>query len=359
MSIRVFLLSSLAACALCTSAVYAQQAAPPEPTPTEPEVAPEAQAPAESAPTPLAETPPAASAQPLVPPETPAPSSEDEPRRGARIELSLLSAPLGAAAGLFVCGAADCQDKRAFAGAALGGAATGVLLSALTTRYAPIPFATAQAIEGGAVGGSFATLYLWLMAAQHHDGQQSVRVLFASMAAGELLGAGLGGLLERSLRPRSGAVALANSGGLWLPAITTLIAFSSNPYINEPAARGLGAGLFAAQAIGLGVGGLLGQRFGATRAQVWLSDVGAGLVGGALPLLTWLIGGPYVDERALMGSTAAGMALGFAGAYVLTEFLSRKKRASVERAARQLDRLQLAMMPLRQGGGLSIAARLR
>ena len=326
---RVFSLALLAACALCRPA-HAQQVLPEQ-------------------------TRAAAEATP----EAPAPSSQEEPRRGARIELSLLSAPLGAAAGMFVCGAANCLDERALAGAALGGAAGGVLLSALTTRYAPIPFATAQAIEGGAVGGTFATLFLWLLAAQDHDGYRSERALLASLAAGELLGAGLGALLERSLRPRSGAVALANSGGVWLPAITTLLAFSSRPYIDEPATRGLGAGLFAAQALGLGVGGWLGQRFHATRAQVWLSDVGAGLVGGALPLLTWLIGGPYVDERALMGSTAAGMALGFAGAYVLTEFLSRSKRAAVERAARQLERVQLAMMPLRQGGGLSIATRLR
>jgi hypothetical protein len=354
MSPRTFFLSFMAACALGAQVAGAQDAAPPEQAQVASEAPPEPEAAAQSEPTPPAESVPSAAA-PLVSEQPPELSKESEPRLGARIELSLLSAPLGASAGLFVCVALECDDPRAIAGSALGGAAAGVLLSALTTRYAPIPFATAQAIEGGAVWGSFSTLYLWLLAAQRHD----ERVLFASLAAGEVLGAGVGGLLERSLRPSSGAVALANSGALWSSAITTLLVFSSDLFLDgEASVRGLGAGLFAAQAIGLGVGGALGQRFGATRTQVWLSDVGAGLIGGTLPLLTWLIGGRYADDRAMMGSTAAGIALGFVGAYVLTEFLPRRKRAAVERAARQLERVQLALMPLRQGGGLSITTRL-
>jgi hypothetical protein len=224
----------------------------------------------------------------------------------------------------------------------------------LATRRHPIPFATAQAIEGGAVWGTFTSLYVGLLV-PHAD----ERSLFAGLFAGEVLGAGLGAVLERALRPRSGAVALANSGALWLPTVATLLSFAINPFLdNDSGVRGLGAGLLAAEAIGLAAGGLLGQRFKAGRVQVLLSDVGAVLLGGAFPLLAWLIGGDTVSAPEVFGSAAAGVALGFAGAYALTELLPRRKQAAVEQAAKRLGGLQLALLPLRQGGGISLSKRL-
>jgi hypothetical protein len=256
---------------------------------------------------------------------------------------------------MFVCLAAYCDDPRAFAGASLGGVAAGVLSSALVTRWHPISYATAQAVEGGAVWGTFTSLYLWMLAPRHHD----ERTLFGALAAGELLGAGLGGLVARGLHPSAGAVGFANSGALWLSTMTTLITFSIDPNLGDDSqTRSFGAGLLASELIGLGAGAVIGQRFDASRGQVWLSDVGAGLVGGTLPLLAWLIRGSSVTATEIFATAAAGTALGFAGAYTLVELLPRRRRAAAERAAKLLDRLQLAMMPVRQGGGFSLSTRL-
>lgn len=292
----------------------------------------------------------------------PAPEGHEEPdeepmepaRPGARIELSLLSAPLGAAAGMFVCVAAYCDSGRAAAGLALGGASLGVLAAALTTRFHPIPYAMAQAIEGGAVWGAFTSVAANLLASDLDP-----RVLYGSLAAGELLGAGVGALVARASRPTSGAVALANSGAVWLSSTTTLLAFAIDPYLDgDHGRRALGGGLLAAELIGLGAGGVLGQRLGTTRVQALLSDVGATFLGGAFPLLAWLIGGNAVGDREIFGSAAAGVVLGFAGAYLLTEWVPRRKQAAIERAAQRLNGVQLTMMPLRQGGGISLSKRL-
>jgi hypothetical protein len=54
------------------------------------------------------------------------------------------------------------------------------------------------------------------------------------------------------------------------------------------------------------------------------------------------------------------MGIGFVSAYLLTEFLpSRGKVAAAERAASTLGGMRLAMMPVRNGGGVSLSARLR
>jgi hypothetical protein len=314
-------------------------------------------APAASAPAPAA---PAQAAEPAAP--APVEISEarldpDRPRKGARIELMVLSAPYGAAAGTFICLAAACRNGRAAAGALLGGAASGVLISGMATRKHGIPHATAQAIEGGGLWGTTTSLYLWMIASK----VQNEQGLFGGMAAGELLGASLGGLFERKLLPSSGAVALANSGSLWLSAIATMMAFGIQRDLdNDRAHRGLGGGLLAAQLVGLSVGGMLGQRFETRRSQVWLSDIGAVLGGGVMPLLTWLFGGEGVPPEAMFGATAAGLGLGFAGAYLLTEFGKRRKEtAAAERAASELGRMHIAPLALRQGGGLSLAGRLR
>jgi hypothetical protein len=267
----------------------------------------------------------------------------------------LLSVPLGASAGVFLCVVAECNSARPYAASMLLGAGAGVALSALVTRYTGLEFSTAQAIEGGAIWGTTTPLYLWMLSSSSHD----ERGLFFGLAAGELLGAGLGGLIERRVRPSSGAVALAISGSLWLSSIATLLAFTVNPNIDSSdSIRALGGGLLAAQALGLGLGGLLGQRFEASRAQVWLADAGAVVLGGTMPLLAWLVAGYEVTPEAMLGSTAAGMGLGFATAYLLAEFLPRRELRAAERATRHIERLRLGMLPVRGGGGLSLSARL-
>jgi hypothetical protein len=322
------------------------------------------------------ETPPVPPAEPVTSNAAPAPTALaaqlskppppgqhlDAPPRevpssaGPRLELSLLSAPLGGGVGLSLCLLADCQEGRLFAASILIGATAGVALSALVTRKTGLAFSTAQAIEGGAIWGTTTPVYVWLLASNQHD----PRGLFAGMAVGELLGAGLAGVLERRLRPTSGAVALANSGSFWLSSITTLMTFSIGvDSENDAAYRGLGAGLLAAQGIGLGVGGFLGQRFAARRSQVWLADAGAVLLGGTLPLLTWLMVGDTFAPEALLASTAVGMGVGFVGAYLLAELLSGRQQQALERTAQRMAGMQLSMMPLRDGGGVTLSKRLR
>jgi hypothetical protein len=301
--------------------------------------------------------PPAPSTEPGELPKEPI--KPGGPSTGARIELTVLSAPIGASMGLFFCFAATCEgDARSVAGALLGGAAAGVLVSGLVTRFKPIAPSTAQAIEGGTLWGSLTSLYVWLLASDR-DGDS--RGLFAGMAAGGLLGAGLGGVIERQLLPTSGAVALANSSAFWLSAMTMLTVVGIGPDFDDDApTRGLAGGLLAAQALGLGIGGAIGQRFGATRSQVWLSDMGAVLLGGTMPLLTWLIGGDAVPAEAMLATTAVGMGLGFATAYLLSEFLPRRRaEKAARRAAGLFEHTSLALLPMRQGGGLSLSARLR
>ncbi len=328
--------------------VSRSEAAPPTVTSTS---EPASTAPLPPSPAPLAPMAPQAQAFPAEPV-----ARSESPERalssaGARIELSLLALPLGAGAGNILCGIAECESARGWAAANLFGAGGAAALAALTTRKKPLRFSMAQAIEGGAIWGAATSVYFTVLGSA---GYADKNTYLTGLLVGELVGATAGALIEREFRPTSGAVALANSGALWLPSITTLLASTSGLW-TDAGVRALGGSLLAAEALGLGLGGLLGQRGGVTRGQVFLSDAGAIVGGGMLPMLAWLIGGPLTPE---VGFTtgAAGIALGFTTAYLLA---TRTPRA--RSAAARLDkpkRASLSIAPTAGGGMMMLGGRL-
>jgi hypothetical protein len=263
---------------------------------------------------------------PTAPPvESPAAApAQSQSAHGARLELSLLAALYGAAAGNLVCGLAECDDGRPWAAVNLFGAAGASTIAALATRDRKFEFSTAQAIEGGATWGLVTPVYVMLMALPDDPSPQAI---FGSILAGELLGGAAGGLLERAFRPTSGAVALANSGAFWLPGFTSLLMTMDDSF-DENKVRTMGGALLLSQFVGLGLGGWVGQHDGVSRGRVWLSDAGAVLGGGALPLLTWLLAGDGIADDAFLGTSAMGLAVGFVGTYLLATRLPRARAAS-------------------------------
>lgn len=246
----------------------------------------------------------------------PAPQPARRPSRAARAELATVQTMIGAAMGAEICGLAQCDAPRAWAGAVLLGAGAGTTLSLITTRDG-IPQGRAQAVNAGTVFGTWLGAGVGLAFGKSDPNPQAFAGL---IAGGQLLGAGAGLLADNTFILTPGEVSLANSGALWT-GVTSLLAMAAiNPDGDGDQLRRRFFGTtLATTSLGLAGGAWLARRDHVSRGRALMVDVGAIAGGGMFPLIGWFVGGDDPSSDALLWSSVAGTIGGAVTAYVLTK----------------------------------------
>jgi len=259
--------------------------------------------------------------------------------RGARAELASVQALIGAAAGAELCGIAECDQARAWAGTVLLGAGAGVTLSLLTTRDG-IPQGRAQAVNSGGIFGT------WLGvggALALGDSDPNPQAIAAVVLGGQALGTGLGLLADNTFTLTAGEVSLANSGALWtgVTSLLSLAAIEPDSDGDELRRRFFGTTLVTTS-LGLVGGAWLARRDHVSRGRALMVDLGALTGGGMLPLIGWFVRGDSATSEGLLWSSVAGTLGGAITAYVLTR----------EWDAPEVPNLSMSFSPT-QGGGVA------
>jgi hypothetical protein len=269
-----------------------------------------------------------------VPEDFPSLPLAETPSSSARLELIAGQALHGGVQGFLVCGLLRC-DAMPHLGVSLLGAGTGALGSWLLSRPGLTP-GQAQVINAGSFWGTwFGTLGAMLLALPTDRG--------IGLMMGSSLGmTGVGLLFAHYGRPLSGQVSMANSGGLWAGILTAAFLGALSP--NRSSELFLFAELLATSA-GLTSMGLLSVFHPVSRGRMLLIDMG-GLVGGLLGFFTPFILGANQLQPVLL-STGVGMAVGLAGATLLTRGVDAPEAPAVT----------LAPTALPGGAGLSLAGR--
>lgn len=227
-------------------------------------------------------------------PTPPAETGREAPTGQARAELALGMTVSGVVAGFTACEAAECDSARGTAASLMigGGGALGVSLLATTHGITP---GHAQLLNSSVTwGGMNAFLF--------SDSLQDAELAWATLG-GEAAGLGLGIGLRRAWDPRSGDVALTNTGGIWT---TVLVLLGHAVTDREPEVETV---VLSADG-GLLLGAGLSRVVDVSRGRTLLIDIGG--------VLGFLLGGTVAigsesDTRAagveLFVGTAGGLAL--------------------------------------------------
>lgn len=189
----------------------------------------------------------------------------------ARAELAIFQTINGLAIGAELCGVARCEDPRLVIGSLAGGAGLGLGLSLYATRDGITP-GHALAMNSGTFWGFANGLFLDL-SLEPPDSFDNRR-LPGFMAAGQVLGVGVGHLAYTRFQPDAGDVALMNTTGFWSGVIMMLINGIVEP--EEPTA--FARSTLAAFDLGLIGGALLSKHYPMSRGRAFVIDAG-GLVG--------------------------------------------------------------------------------
>ncbi len=277
---------------------------------------------------------------PTAPPtDLPPRPATRRPSRAARAELATVQTLIGGAMGAEICGMAECDEPRAWAGAVLLGAGAGTALSLLTTRDG-IPQGRAQAVNAGTVFGTWLGAGTALALGRSDPNPQAVAGL---VAGGQLLGAGLGLLTDHTFIVTPGEVSLANSGALWTGITSVLALAAIAPEGDGDRLRRRFSGTtLATTTLGLAGGAWLARHDHVSRGRALMVDVGAIAGGGMLPLVGWFIGGDDPSAEGLLWASAAGTAGGAILAYALTRTWD----------APEVPDLSMSLTPM-QGGGVA------
>jgi hypothetical protein len=221
-------------------------------------------------------------------------------------------------------------------GVSLLGAGTGALGSWLLSRPGLTP-GQAQVINAGSFWGTwYGTLGAMLLALPTDRG--------IGLMMGSSLGmTGVGVLFAHYGRPLSGQVSMANSGGLWAGILTAAFLGALSP--NRSSELFLFAELLAT-GTGLTSLGILSVFHPVSRGRMVLIDMG-GLVGGLIGFFTPFVLGTHPQLQPVLLSTGVGMAVGLAGATLLTRGVDAPEAPAVT----------LAPTALPGGAGLSLAGR--
>lgn len=231
----------------------------------------------------------------------------EEATSGASAELALFQTLHGLALGIELCVALECDSAEAYVGLTLAGGLAGAVASLKAVEQ--LTSGQRALLNSGTAWGALNSL-LALVAVEPDDEQ----TLALSLIAGQAAGLAAGGLLF-SLRPTSGQVALANSGGQWAALLMTFALVTADPDVDGSA---LAVAVLAGADVGLGVGAYLAKLWpDVSRAQTLVIDAGGivGAVGGGG--LGVLISGD-LDSRATSASAAVGTAVGLAAAAYFT-----------------------------------------
>lgn len=213
----------------------------------------------------------------------------------------------GAAQGVLLCAIADCGGQG-YAAASVAGAGVGAAATLLLAREHGVTSGQAAAINSGTVWGFW--FGIASMLALDLSGDDSL----AAVMLGGAGFTGVGILLATTVKPTSGQVAMANSGGLWTGAVTALLLATSD----SDDTKTFFAVELGATAVGITSLALLSSQVQVSRGRVLLIDAGGilgGLLGGAA---TYVAAGDDAGDAILLGS-AAGVVAGLG----LAAYLSR------------------------------------
>lgn len=277
---------------------------------------------------------PSASA-PVPPPpsNTPMAPGVEYPAEYARLELVGNATGLGAGQGVGLCLLIGCQELPTL-GAGIVGAALGAGIGWFGS-VGGVTLGQATVIESGMWWGiaNGATLGLLLTPDPSMD-HNWYKVPVSTTMALSLIGTGVGVALAATIRPHSGDVSLANSGGIWTGILAAELFMAVTGLQFQNASTGLRAfgitELIAANT-GLAAGALFGTQIAKyTRQRVLYMDaaVAAGTVGGWLTGLLFASGATTSEafSRILGISMTFGTVLGITAAVTIVPAVEHSHR---------------------------------
>lgn len=230
----------------------------------------------------------------------------EQPSSNARAELALFQTIHGSLLGVEVCLIAECDEAAAYIGLALLG---GVAGAGASLAQKDMTSGQRALINSGTVWGA-ANAGLILVASDADSVQGVTLTMIAGQLGGLAIGAGL-----NYLRPTSGQVGLANSGGQWGLALTALTLTAARPDLTD---KGFALTLLLAMDGGIAVGSYLASRYPhVSRGQTWVIDA-AGIAGGVGGAGLGILVSGSADERVTPALAAAGAVVGLGVATYLT-----------------------------------------
>ena len=266
---------------------------------------------------------------PQPPPSTKDPNKTDEPKpvferdveiHTGRRALLFSAGTLGFTTGLALAGPEDGQgrvDSLAVGLGVIGAAGFSAAGYWLHSRF-PLSHTQGRAVLAGSLWGGTAFGLLGDVVTGTDD--TSANAIVISSAIGQLVGGVGGAFYGLKMDPSLSDLALINSAGLYGTVLGTMVAATIAPPEGEACTLQAAVGAVA----GLGVGGLLSQRFEVSPARLRWIDLGV-FAGAALP---WALVYPVIADRGQESDEqiAGGLSLAtMIGGGAVMWFLTREK----------------------------------
>lgn len=238
---------------------------------------------------------------------------DDEPRTAAaRAELTVFQTLHGALLGAEVCVLADCEEAQPWVLSLMLGAGAGFGTSFALSDGGVRP-GLSRALSDGTIFGALNGAWAMLMV---EKGDASEKTVAGYLAIGQLTGLVLGGILSDQLRPTTGQVSLAASGGIWAPLAAAELAGALGGDFEE---RSWGTLMLVTMNGGLAAGAYLASEVPTSASRALLID-GGGVLGTLAGLgLGVLVQGDQTDTQVTLGAGFLGTIGGLALAYGLTQ----------------------------------------
>jgi len=254
---------------------------------------------------------------PPAPPEAPRPSEAgpEQPTGTARAELVMGQTLHGILLGVEVCVAFGCEDVQPWVLSLMLGAGGGFGLSMWLSVDGVTP-GLARSLNSGTEWGLWHGLMLALASSYYGSTSDEAKTVMTSMAIGQLVGLGAGGLAYYLAHPTTGQVSLTSSGGIWLTIATLLtLAFLEVEPADETSI--FWTALIASD-IGLVGGGLFASQMPMSAGRVLLIDAG-GLLGTLLGMgIDLLAEGDDPSPKPFFGLALVGLLAGLGLSYYFT-----------------------------------------
>ncbi|MEK7704521.1 MAG: hypothetical protein AAB426_06135 [Myxococcota bacterium] len=249
----------------------------------------------------------------LLPPPGELTSDQGEKNEpGARAELALYQTLHGIGVGIELCILAECDDPKAAIAVPTLAGGFALWISLLTTQGGITP-GTAMAADTGTSWG------LWhaIVTAAVVDEIDESKEIVSTLMAGQALGLGTGIAIARTLSPRAGQVALADTMGTWA-GVLALLGHAANEFHGRSNTKWLT--ILAASDVGFAAGALLAPQFDMSRGRTLVIDAG-GILGMLAGMGVAIIVdvGPDTTVPGFFGSAIAGTVLGLGLTTYLTQ----------------------------------------
>ncbi|WP_163989632.1 hypothetical protein [Pyxidicoccus caerfyrddinensis] len=226
---------------------------------------------------------------------------------GGLAAMTVVQTLHGAAQGILLCAIAECGNQG-YAAASLVGAGAGAAATLLLAREDGVTSGQAAVINSGTIWGFWFGVSSLAALDLHGDD-----ALAAAMLGGASF-TGLGILLATTVRPTSGQVSMANSGGLWAGVVMALLLATSD---SDDSQKFFAVEL-GATAVGIASFAVVSTQVPVSRGRMLIIDAG-GILGGLLgATATFVAAGDDAEDSILVGSAA-----GVLGGLGLAAYLSR------------------------------------